>query len=1050
MVLRAPGELGRSRRGHYQSSIACQLASLYPTVTKYPIGSLWRRWDLHVHTPASLIHHYPSVDGDPWKAFLDDLERLPPEFAVIGINDYLSIDGYRRVLHERKSGRLKNIETVLPVVELRIANFGGHERLRRINYHVVFSDELDPERIQFEFINAITGQYELSPEYNGRVKWVGGASAGSLEELGRLIKQTVPPEKVGDYGPDLEVGFNNLAFPVASIRQALGRSVFTNKYLTAVGKSEWADIKWNDQSIADKKTIINGVDLVLTAAESPEAWSKSRQSLADDQVNARLLDCSDAHWLSSSSDKDRIGNSFSWVCADPTFTGLKHAIDEFDDRVFVGALPELVRRTRSAPTKYARTVQIRKRAGSSLPGTWFDVETPLNPGFIAVIGNRGQGKSALADTLGLLGSSHTEPDWSFLHVDRFRDPRDNKAQEFIATLEWESNEPPTTRTLDASVAREEPERVKYLPQTMLERICNEIPGQTITRFEAELRSVIFSHIPIAERLGEQTLDELLDRLTRTTSEGIDLLRLELHRTNVRIADLQDKLRPEYRARLEEELSLRQRELRAHDESEPRVGEPPQVGADEPLVAQITALRDERERSAAQLVRHRAQSNEQAEVEARASSLLEQLGNFQLQYQGLVRATQADLERLGLRLDDVVTLEIRPEPLQAIRIRAARSRAEADRELNPSNEGGLAQGLALIDSRIETMTNQLQEPMRVYEEQRQLREVWDRRRKELIGDEATPNTLAFAQRRLAALTDVPAELSKELQARRAQTRNIHLEIRGLADRYRAAYWSVRDFVELHPVAKEIGLRFRVSLGEQGLREVFWNHIHRGVTGAFAGVDEGERRLDQLVRAVVWDDTESVLGFLETLDHLLNQEVGGSGTTPRVSDQLKKGSSAAGLYNSLWGLEYVEPHYQLEMDGQALSQLSPGQKGTLLLVFYLLVDKSDIPLIIDQPEQNLDNHTVAKVLVPALKEARSRRQLVLVTHNPNIAVVGDADQIIHAEFANTKFAYTSAAMENPDMNRALIDVLEGTLPAFKNRSDKYVWEMELASVPSSKTR
>jgi hypothetical protein len=55
----------------------------------------------------------------------------------------------------------------------------------------------------------------------------------------------------------------------------------------------------------------------------------------------------------------------------------------------------------------------------------------------------------------------------------------------------------------------------------------------------------------------------------------------------------------------------------------------------------------------------------------------------------------------------------------------------------------------------------------------------------------------------------------------------------------------------------------------------------------------------------------------------------------------------------------------MGTKELSELSPGERGTLLLVFYLLVDKDDIPLMIDQPEENLDNQTVFDLLVPCIK-------------------------------------------------------------------------------------
>ena len=77
--------------------------------------------------------------------------------------------------------------------------------------------------------------------------------------------------------------------------------------------------------------------------------------------------------------------------------------------------------------------------------------------------------------------------------------------------------------------------------------------------------------------------------------------------------------------------------------------------------------------------------------------------------------------------------------------------------------------------------------------------------------------------------------------------------------------------------------------------------------------------------------------------------------------------------------------------------------MLLIFYLLVDNDDIPLIIDQPEENLDNQTVYKLLVPSIKEAKNRRQIIIVTHNPNLAVVCDAEQIIHASIDKVKQQY-----------------------------------------------
>ncbi len=132
-------------------------------------------------------------------------------------------------------------------------------------------------------------------------------------------------------------------------------------------------------------------------------------------------------------------------------------------------------------------------------------------------------------------------------------------------------------------------------------------------------------------------------------------------------------------------------------------------------------------------------------------------------------------------------------------------------------------------------------------------------------------------------------------------------------------------------------------------------------------------------------------------------------------------------------------KLKWDGKELKQVSPGERGNLLLIFYLILDQNDIPLIIDQPEENLDNQTVFNTLVPCVKDAKKRRQIILVTHNPNLAVVCDADQIVHAKMIkdndSNEVIYTSGSIENAEINMKVVDVLEGTRPAFNKRDSKY---------------
>ena len=70
---------------------------------QYNRGSEWRKWDLHVHTPFSHTSEYPGVtEEEKWENYIKGLEDLPKDIKVIGINDYLFLDGYKKVLEYKE------------------------------------------------------------------------------------------------------------------------------------------------------------------------------------------------------------------------------------------------------------------------------------------------------------------------------------------------------------------------------------------------------------------------------------------------------------------------------------------------------------------------------------------------------------------------------------------------------------------------------------------------------------------------------------------------------------------------------------------------------------------------------------------------------------------------------------------------------------------------------------------------------------------------------------------------------------------------------------
>ena len=127
-------------------------------------------------------------------------------------------------------------------------------------------------------------------------------------------------------------------------------------------------------------------------------------------------------------------------------------------------------------------------------------------------------------------------------------------------------------------------------------------------------------------------------------------------------------------------------------------------------------------------------------------------------------------------------------------------------------------------------------------------------------------------------------------------------------------------------------------------------------------------------------------------------------------------------------------------QGLDRLSTGQKATAVLLLLLL--DSDAPLVVDQPEDDLDNRFITDGIVPRMREGKRRRQFVFATHNANIPVLGDAELIVGLSAAG-EAGHGSATMAPEQMGsidagpvRKLVEeLLEGGEEAFERRRRKY---------------
>lgn len=143
--------------------------------------------------------------------------------------------------------------------------------------------------------------------------------------------------------------------------------------------------------------------------------------------------------------------------------------------------------------------------------------------------------------------------------------------------------------------------------------------------------------------------------------------------------------------------------------------------------------------------------------------------------------------------------------------------------------------------------------------------------------------------------------------------------------------------------------------------------------------------------------------------------------------------------LYSTDHISVEYSIEYDDVPITQLSPGTRGIVLLLLYLALDLEDSrPLIIDQPEENLDPKSIFDELVPLFQEAPLRRQIILVTHNANLVVNTDVDQVIVASSTKSPgsgspiFDYQSGGLEDASIRADVCKILEGGEAAFRQRA------------------
>lgn len=979
-------------------------------------GSEWRRWEPHIHAPGTAMNNQFS-GPTAWEDYLAALERASPAIEAIAVTDYYVTDTYQEVLRHKTAGRLPDTQLIFPNVELRLdvaTAKGGF-----VNLHLFVSPE-DPDHI--EELQRLLSRLQFNVM---RDRF--DCTRADLIRLGKKADPNITDDQAA-----LAYGANQFKVNFQKLREVFGESEWAKKNILIAVAGGANDGTSGVREAADQtiRREIEGFAHVIFASSAAqrEFWLGQRQ-LSRSEIRALyggLKPClhgSDAHKLEEVANP--FGDRFSWVKGGLEFDALRQACIDPEGRAHVGAEPP----ASATPSQVISQIEI-------LNAPWLTTPViPLNPGLVAIIGARGSGKTALADMIAAGCDSISNEVWA---ADEWANPSFLvRAQPLIGDskvrLSWATGEP-SVRSLNGSDANGPYayERVRYLSQQFVEELCSS-SGLTDGLLR-EIERVIFEAHPDEGRDGALDFEELLEqratrhRLARereaeAVAQISDRISIELEKEKVAAtyesnAAQKKKLVDAYtadRANLvspgSEKRAARHTEL-ASMVNTLRTKLRRFTGQRQTFLALQDEVKDQRRNQAPETLR-------QAQARHSNSGLSdEQWSEFLLDYKGPVDRNLADFIKW---VDDKIAAVKGTAP----------GLGEPSTPYFPDDTDLSTLSQAMLDAemtRLEKLVSADKETQRRYT--------------------ALSGSIATETAALQILTDK----LKDAQGAKARAKDLQFDREEAYGRAFDALIAEQSVLEalyaplMVRLSKASGtlkkLSFSVvrianveqctSVAEDGL-------IDLRKSGAFRGKGTLLQKSNEVLKSA-WEtgDSIAVCAAMKEFRRLYQKELLDHAPVPQ-NDQAEFRAWSKRFAQWLFSTDHISIRYGIEYDGVDIRKLSPGTRGIVLLLLYLALDDSDNrPLVIDQPEENLDPKSVFDELVHLFIEAKAHRQVIMVTHNANLVINTDADQIIIAESgphphgALPPITYRSGGLENADIRKAVCDILEGGEGAFQERA------------------
>ncbi|NJR79346.1 TrlF family AAA-like ATPase [Sphingomonas corticis] len=980
-------------------------------------GAEWRRWEPHIHAPGTVLND--QFGGpDPWAGYLSALESRSPRIEAIGFTDYYVTDTYEQAVAHRAAGRLSDVKCVFPNIEVRldIAAKSGF-----VNLHLLVSPE-DPDHVAEAHRVLRRLQFNV----------LGDTFDCTREDLIRLGRRADP--SLVDDRRALAHGATQFKVNFDQLKKVLKENEWARENIL-VGVAGGAGDGTSGLRQAADATIRQEIErfahIIFASSPSQREFWLGGRALSIEQLRDGYDGCkpclhgSDAHDEATVGMPD--GDRYCWIKGALSFDALRQACIDPGTRAFVGTEPPGA----ALSSQVISRVEIRDAPWAATP------DLPLNPGLVAIIGARGSGKTALADTIAAGCDAIPAKAWEAVggvSASFLARARDVIGDAKVA-LEWGGGDASVTR-LDGGdpVDPFAFQRARYLSQQFVEELCS--ASGASEGLVSEIERVIFEAHPRDDRDGAVSFAQLRERRTerfrqarRREVEAIDAL-------SERIADEFEKegmvaaltaqashkrtLIAGYTVDLGK-LVVKGTEAQAARHAELNVAvqrKTSQVQAFSNQRRLFVSLQDEvrstRASKAPEMLRQTQARHPNSGLDAAKwdDFLLVYKGDVDKALLGYIEWADREIAALygtpPTPAPDGVDLPYVADGADLASVPLAVLKAEMTRLERLISADQVVRGrYAALAARITQENSELQGiEARLLDAQGA-----GERRKQLQGERENSYGRVFQAiiGEQCALADLYAPLMTRLAASEGTLRRLGFSVARVVD---AAGWGgvAEDrLIDCRRAGPFYGRGSLIRVAETELRPAWEAGDAASVQAAMSGF--------------VANYAQAILAH-----------------APVVPTQpVEFRAWSRDFSHWLFGTDHISVRYEITYDGVDIRKLSPGTRGIVLLLLYLALDDADDrPLIIDQPEENLDPKSVFDELVSLFIAAKAKRQVIMVTHNANLVINTDADQVIIAECGHhaagglPPITYQSGGLEDQPIRDAVCSILEGGADAFRERA------------------